>query len=88
VSRLSRTNVPITELVKLYDTAETRSMRDQLINVFANRKEQEATDTLIQIVRSSPTDPIATRNAMNALTRKANNDPKIMQLLVEILQKP
>jgi TolA-binding protein len=89
VSRLGRmSTVPIGDLVKLYDVAETRSMRDQLINVFASRKEQEATDKLVQIVRSSSTDYIAQKNALNALTRKASNDPKVMQLLVEILQKP
>jgi TolA-binding protein len=88
VSRLGRmTTVPIADLVKLYDAAETRSMRDQLINVFANRKEQEATDKLVQIVRTSSTDYIAQKNALNALTRKANNDPKVMQVLVELLEK-
>ena len=88
VSRLGRmTTVPIGDLVKLYDVAETRSMRDQLINVFANRKEQEATDKLVEIVRNSTTDYIARRNAMNALTRKGNNDPKIMQMLFDIVEK-
>ncbi len=88
VSRLGRmTTVPISDLIKLYDVADTRSMRDQLINVFANRKEQEATDKLFQIVRNSTTDYIARRNAMQALTRKGTNDPKIMQLLFDIVDK-
>jgi hypothetical protein len=82
VTRLGRMNsVPIGDLVKLYDVAET------LINVFASRKEQEATDKLVQIVRGSSTDYIAQKNALNALARKANNDPKVMQLLVDILEK-
>jgi hypothetical protein len=88
VSRLGRmATVPIGDLIKLYDVADTRSMRDQLINVFANRKEQEATDKLFQIVRNSTTDYIARRNAMQALTRKGSNDPKIMQLLFDIVDK-
>jgi len=86
VSRLGRMQtIAIGDLVKLYDAAETRSMRDQLINVFANRKEQEATDKLIEIVRNNTTDYIARRNALNALTRKGNNDPKIMQALFDVI---
>ena len=88
VNRLGRMNsVPIADLIKLYDAAESRSMRDQLINVFGNRKEQEATDKLIEIVRTSTTDYIAQRNAMNALNRKGNNDPKIMQMLIDVISK-
>ena len=88
VNRLGRMNtVAIADLVKLYDAAESRSMRDQLINVFGSRKEQEATDKLIEIVRTNTTDYIARRNAMNALIRKGNNDPKIMQALLDVMEK-
>lgn len=88
VSRLGRMQtVPIADLIKLYDAAETRSMRDQLINVFANRKEQEATDKLLEIMRNNTTDYIARRNAMNALVRKGQNDPKIMQALLDVMEK-
>jgi TolA-binding protein/HEAT repeat protein len=88
VNRLGRMNaVPIADLIKLYDAAESRSMRDQLINVLGNRKEQEATDKLLEIMRNATTDYIARRNAMNALVRKGNNDPKIMQALLDVMEK-
>jgi HEAT repeat protein len=59
-------------------------MREQLINVFANRSEPEATDKLIEIVRSG-TDPSIRRQAINALSRK--EDPRTARLLLELLER-
>jgi HEAT repeat protein/TolA-binding protein len=68
----------VAELSKLYDSADNRNMRQQIINVLANRKEPESTDKLIDIVKNS-TDSQLRMQAINALSRK--NDPRTVQLL-------
>lgn len=84
-SRVTRSSTfPITELVRLYDTVAEREMRDQLIAAYARRKEPEATDKLLDIVRTG-TDPQLRRTAISALTRK--NDPRTQKLLLEIIDK-
>lgn len=85
LGRLGRMSVPIGDLVKLYDLADTRTMREQLISVYSVRKEPEATDKLIDVARSG-TDPAARRMAINALSRK--NDPRTTKLLLELVEKP
>jgi HEAT repeat protein len=72
----------ISDLSKLYDSADSYNMRSQIINVLANRKEPEATDKLIDIVKNSTVIQLRTQ-AINALSRK--NDPRTVQLLNEIL---
>jgi HEAT repeat protein len=59
-------------------------MRSQIINVLANRKETEATDKLIDIVKNSTVLQLRTQ-AINALQRK--NDPRSIQLLTDILDR-
>jgi HEAT repeat protein len=72
----------VAELSKLYDSADNRNMRQQIINVLANRKEPESTDKLIDIVKNS-TDSNLRMQAINALSRK--NDPRTVQLLNDLL---
>jgi len=72
----------VAELSKLYDSADNRNMRQQIINVLANRKEPESTDKLIDIVKNS-TDSQLRMQAINALSRK--NDPRTVQLLNDLL---
>jgi HEAT repeat protein len=57
-------------------------MRSQIINVLANRKEPEATDKLVDIVKNSTVSQLRMQ-AINGLSRK--NDPRTVQLLNEIL---
>jgi HEAT repeat protein len=84
LNRLGRTTVPVAEFSKMYDAATERSIREQVMNVLAYRKEPEATDKLIDIARTG-TDPQLRRLAINYLTRK--NDPRTQKLLLEILDK-
>jgi len=72
----------VSDLAKLYDSADNRNMRQQIINVLANRKEPESTDKLIDIVKNS-TDSNLRMQAINALSRK--NDPRTVQLLNDLL---
>lgn len=72
----------VADIAKLYDSADNRNMRQQIINVLANRKEPESTDKLIDIVKNS-TDSQLRMQAINALSRK--NDPRTVQLLNDLL---
>ncbi|HEV8234327.1 MAG TPA: HEAT repeat domain-containing protein [Gemmatimonadaceae bacterium] len=72
----------VADLVKLYDSADNYNMRSQIINVLANRKEPEATDKLVDIVKNSTVSQLRMQ-AINGLSRK--NDPRTVQLLNEIL---
>ena len=42
----------IADVVKLYDAADSYNVRSQIVNVLGNRKEPEATDKLIDIVKN------------------------------------
>ena len=79
-----RSSIPIADLTRMYDVADARSLREQLIRLYAQRTEPEATDKLFAIARSG-TDPDLRRLAISALSRK--NDPRTKQLLLEIIDK-
>jgi FOG: HEAT repeat len=74
----------VADLSKLYDSADSYNLRSQIINVLANRKEPEATDKLIDIVKNSTVLQLRTQ-AISALQRK--NDPRSIQLLTDILDR-
>ena len=74
----------IPSLGKFYDGVAERPLREQLIDVLGNRRENEATDKLIEIARAG-TDPQLRRSAINALTRK--KDPRTTKLLLEIIDR-
>lgn len=84
LQRLSRSDLPISDLGRLYDAADSRSMREQLLSALASRKEPEATDKLIEIARNS-TDLEMRRMAINYLSRK--DDPRAKRLLMELIEK-
>jgi hypothetical protein len=84
LSRLSRSDIPISELGKMYDAADSRSKREQVISGLASRTENEATDKLIEIAKSG-TDPYMRRMAINYLSRR--NDPRTQKLLMELIEK-
>ncbi len=83
VSRLGR-DLPIASLARLYDNASDRTVRQQIVSTLGDRKEPEATDKLIDIVRRG-TDPQLRRSAISALGRK--KDPRTTQLLLELIDK-
>jgi hypothetical protein len=81
--RVGRT-LPIPQLASMYDASTERPLRESLIESLAQRTEAEATDKLIDIVKTG-TDPQLRRMAISALTRK--KDPRTMRLLMEIIDK-
>jgi HEAT repeat protein len=83
LGRLGQT-MPIPDLARMYDGASSRTVREYLINSLGRRAESEATDKLIDIVKTG-TDPNLRRSAINALTQK--KDPRTTKLLLEIIDK-
>jgi len=79
-----RSDLSISDVSRLYDAADSRSMREQLISTLASRKEPEATDKLIEIARNS-TDADMRRLAVNYLSHK--DDPRAKKLLMELIEK-
>jgi len=84
LSRVASRKMPIADAVKLYGTVADREMRQQLINVYSQRTEPEATDKLLDIVKND-TDYNLRRQAIGALQRK--NDPRATKLLLELIDK-
>jgi HEAT repeat protein len=74
----------IASLGKFYDAASARPLREEIVNALGNRKEPEATDKLIDIIKTG-TDPQIKRSAINALARK--KDPRSTKLLVDLISK-
>ncbi len=84
ISRLMRSNTSMADMGKLYDGADSYNIRSQIISVLSSRKEPEATDKLLDIVKNSTVVQLRSQ-AINALTRK--NDPRTTQLLMDLIDK-
>jgi TolA-binding protein len=54
-------NVDVVDLVKLYDSMTDREMREQLIFVYSQRREEAALDKLFQIGKSDPDRELRTK---------------------------
>ena len=73
LSRLGRMeSVSAAEIGKLYEVADSRSMREQILYALGNRKEPEGIDKVIEIAKKD-TDPQIRRTAISVITRAAQN---------------
>ena len=69
LQRLGRMNsVGVAEIAKLYEVADSRAMREQILSALSQRKEPEAIDKMIDIAKKD-TDPQIRRTAINLITR-------------------
>jgi len=85
LQRLGRmSNVSLAEVAKLYDVADARALREQILYALYQRKEPEAVDKMMEIARKD-TDPQIRRTAISLLARR--NDPRSKQLLAELIDK-
>ena len=75
--------MPIADLGRLYDTATQQRFRSEIISVLGKRKEDAATDKLIDIVKNG-TDPNLRTAAIRAVSDK--KDARATQLLLEIIK--
>ena len=72
LQRLGRMeSVSVNDIAKLYDIADTRSLREQVLQGLSQRKEDVAVDKMIEIARKD-TDPQIRRSAINMLARSSN----------------
>jgi TolA-binding protein len=77
-------SMSIPDLGRLYDSATNRRFRSEVISVLGKRKEDAATDKLIDIIKNG-TDPNLRSSAIQAIINK--NDARAQQLLLEIINK-
>ncbi|HEY9225246.1 MAG TPA: HEAT repeat domain-containing protein, partial [Gemmatimonadaceae bacterium] len=82
IQRLMRSNISIADLIKLYDASDSYDVRSRLVNILEQRKEPEAADKLVDIVRNGTVINIRTQ-AIRALGNR--KDPRAAQLYLEIL---
>lgn len=82
ISRLARSTstINVADLARLYDAAESRSMRVQVVSALGQRKEPEALDKLLDILKTG-TDTNIKSQIINTLSR--NPDPKAKQALLD-----
>jgi HEAT repeat protein len=73
LQRLGRMeSVTSTEIARLYDVADSRALREQILSALSQRKENEAVDKMIDIAKKD-TDPQIRRTAINLISRAAQN---------------
>jgi HEAT repeat protein len=85
LQRLGRmTNVSVSDIAKLYDGADARSLREQILQALSQRKEPEAIDKMMEIARKD-TDPQIRRYAINLLSR--SNNERAKQFIREMIEQ-
>ncbi len=83
IERLGRmTTVSFAEIGRLYEIADSRSMRQQILRALSERKEPEAVDKLVEVAKKD-TDPNIRSYAIQILSR--SNNPKALQALKDLL---
>jgi HEAT repeat protein len=73
------------ELVTVYDRLSDQDVKEKLIWVMSESRDRAATDKLIEIAKSDPNREMR-KKALFWLGQK--NDPRVRQLLVDILNQP
>lgn len=86
LQRLGRMEtVKVEDIAKLYDVADSRGIREQILSALAQRSEPQAIDKMMEIARRD-TDPRIRSYAISLLGR-SNND-RAKQLLKDLIEKP
>lgn len=81
---ISMQTFTLDDLARLYDVADARSLREQILYGLARRKEPQAIDKLMEIAKKD-TDPQIRRTAISLLAR--SNNERAKQLLQELIDK-
>ena len=77
--------VPIGDLTSLYDAADSRNLREQIIAALGQRNDSAATDKLMDIAKNG-TDPSVRRFAIDALSRR-RDDPRVTKFLLDLVSR-
>ena len=85
LQRLGRMqSVNVSDIAKLYDVADARSLRERILIALSQRKEPEAIDKMMDIARKD-TDPQIRRTAISLLAR--SNNERAKKLLQELIDR-
>ena len=84
VMAVQQKDVPVSQIVSLYDEMQDPEMREQLLHVLAMRDEPASVDKLMDIARNDP-NPQARQHAIMVLGR--SKDPRVAKFLVELINK-
>jgi HEAT repeat protein len=74
----------VEDIARLYEIADARSLREQVLYALSRRNEPEAVDKMIDIARKD-TDPQIRRTAISLLIRSKN--PRAVQFLQEFIDR-
>jgi len=77
-------NVDVADLVRLYDTMNDREMKEQLIFVYSQRREEAAVEKLCQIGKNDP-DVELRKKALFWLGQSRSQ--RAMECLTEVINK-
>jgi HEAT repeat protein len=80
-----QSGVPLADLAALYDAADDRAMREQLVFVYSQREEPAAIDKLLEIARRDP-DAEMRKKALFWLGQ--SEDPRAAKALQDIIDQP
>jgi HEAT repeat protein len=83
LNRISRMNLSVEDLSKLYDASDSRSMRTAIVRSLGTRKEDAAVNKLLEIVKLS-TDPEVQAYAIRMLLDK--RDPEVNKKLAGVIK--
>jgi TolA-binding protein/HEAT repeat protein len=87
LQRLGRMeSVKVADIAGLYEVADSRSMREQILQALSQRKENEAVDKMIEIARRD-TDPRIRGYAVTLLGRMAPNNERAKQFIKSFLEQ-
>ena len=75
----------VEDIARLYEVADSRGMREQILSALAQRKEPQAIDKMMEIARRD-TDPRIRSYAISLLGR--SNNERAKALLTEMIEKP
>jgi HEAT repeat protein len=86
LQRLGRMEtVKVEDIARLYDVADSRGIREQILSALSHRGEPQAIDKMMEIARRD-TDPRIRSYAISLLGR--SNNERAKQLLRDLIEKP
>jgi HEAT repeat protein len=80
----TRSGVPITDMVRLYDTTTDPQMKEALINVYVQSGERVAVDKLMAIAKGEENQSLR-RRTISSLSR--SEDPRVKEFLRDLVER-
>ena len=80
----TRSGVPVSDMVRLYDTTTDPQMKEALINVYGQSGERIAVDKLMAIAKGEENQGLR-RRTISSLSR--SEDPRVKEFLRDLVEK-